>query len=149
MTHMQKKFLERYRTYNWKRATFISDPYDTNSANGKNTIMEYYEKVGINLFLPEERKKKDQILNVRTSLYRIRYNENCLDFASAIMNARYPEVKDNSNRTTAANLPVHDRTADYRTALEYLITYIKENPILNKDTPRVAKDTRPYRDKLT
>ncbi len=29
---MQEQFLERYKKYNWKKATFVSDPYDTKSA---------------------------------------------------------------------------------------------------------------------
>ena len=32
LNNNQKQFLERYRQYNWKRATFVSDPYDTKSA---------------------------------------------------------------------------------------------------------------------
>ena len=69
--------------------------------------------------LPKERKKKEQILKTRTNIYRIRYNENCLDFASAIMNAKYPERKTESNSTSANDMPVHNRTSHYRTALEY------------------------------
>jgi len=97
--------------------------------------------------LPQERSKKEQITKTRTNIYRIKYNDNCLDFASAIMNARYPEVKENSNNTTARVLPVHNWTSHYRTALEYGITYCLENPIMNKK--RVLEDTRPRRNKLT
>jgi len=32
MTNTQEKFLNRYREYNWRKAIFISDPYDTKSA---------------------------------------------------------------------------------------------------------------------
>lgn len=28
----QYDFLERYKSYNWRKATFISDPYDTKVA---------------------------------------------------------------------------------------------------------------------
>ena len=79
----------------------------------------------------------------------MRYNSNCLDFASAIMNARYPEIKEDSNRTTPASLPVHNWTSHYRSALEYFVTYIMENPILKESKERVVKDTRPKRDRVT
>jgi len=105
------RFMERYMSYNWKRAVFIADPYDTKSAMGNSTILDDYRKVGINLMLPQERSKEEQILKTRTNLYRIRYNDNCLDFASAIMNARYPERSENSTSTKAFTLPVHDWTS--------------------------------------
>jgi len=140
-------FLERYKQYNWKRAVFISDPYDTKSAMWNSTILDDYRKVWINLMLPQERKKEEQILKTRTNLYRIRYNDNCLDFASAISNARYPERSETSQSTKSFTLPVHDFTSHARTALEYLATYLCENPIINK--PKVAIDTRPTRDMVT
>lgn len=105
------KFMERYKNYNYKKAVFIADPYDTKSAMGNSTILDDYRKVGINLMLPQERKKEEQILKTRTHLYRIRYNENCLDLASAIMNARYPERSENSQSTKIFTLPVHDWTS--------------------------------------
>ena len=64
---------------------------------GNSTILDDYRKLGINLMLPQERSKQEQILKTRTNLYKIRYNDNCLDFASAILNARYPERKEDSN----------------------------------------------------
>jgi len=122
-------FQERYKQYNRRKAIFISDPYDTKQAMGNSTILDDYRKVGINLMLPEERNKQEQILKTRTNLYRIRYNENCKDFASAILNARYPERKEDSNSTKPFVLPVHNRTSHARTALEYFVTYMLENPL--------------------
>ena len=147
MSTQQEKFLERRKTYNRRKAIYVSDPYDTKSAMWSSTILDDYKKNWINLMLPQERSKKEQITKTRTNIYRIKYNDNCLDFASAIMNARYPEVKENSNNTTARVLPVHNWTSHYRTALEYGITYCLENPIMNKK--RVLEDTRPRRNKLT
>jgi hypothetical protein len=85
--------------------------------------------------LPTERRKVEQIMKTRTNMYRIQYNDNCLDFASAIMNAKYPERRENSNSTKENLLPAHDRTSHYRTSLEYLITYILENPMYEKKKP--------------
>jgi hypothetical protein len=42
---IQMEFLERYKKYNWKRATFIGDPYDTHSTLNQSTIYEEYRKV--------------------------------------------------------------------------------------------------------
>ena len=96
---------------------------------------------------PATLDKQEQILTTRTNIYRIRYNDNCLDFASSIMNARYPERSETSQSTSVQTKPVHDWTSHFRTALEYFFQYTKENPLVNKE--RVAKDTRPTRDFVT
>lgn len=147
MNDMEEAFQARYRTYLRQRAIFVSDPYDTMSALGNSSIYEDYKKVGINLFMPQTKDKKTQIGKTRTNLFRIRYNENCDAFASAIMNARYPERKETSNATTEAILPVHNWTSHYRTALEYLVMYLIENPMV--ETKRILEDNRPKRDYVT
>lgn len=147
MNYAQEQFLARYRKYNWRKAIFISDPYDTKAAMGNSTILDDYKSVGINLFIPDERNKEEQIMKTRTNVYRVQYNEHCLDFASALMNARYPEKKEDTNRTTPFRKPVHNWTSHYRTAFEYFVTYILENPIVQKK--RVLEDTRMRRDKVT
>lgn len=146
MTQPQEEFLQRYKYCNRQQAIFISDPYDTKSALWNSTILDDYRSVWINLMLPEDRDKKSQILKTRTNMYRIRYNENCLDFASAILNAKYPERKEDSNSTTANDKPVHNWTSHYRSALEYGICYILEHPTPWQDKSRVTPDTRPKRD---
>lgn len=40
----QLQFLERYKTYNYQRAVFISDPFDTNSTVNDDTIYKKYKK---------------------------------------------------------------------------------------------------------
>lgn len=147
LTDYMANFLDRYRTYNYTRAIFISDPYDTKSAMWNSTILDDYRKVGINLMLPQERKKEEQILKTRTNIYRIRYNENCLDFANAIMNARYPERSESSQSTSVQSKPIHDWSSHARTSLEYLVTYLLENSMVTKD--KIAVDTRPKRDMVT
>lgn len=147
MTNTQQEFLDRWKNYNRRKAVFIDDPYDTKSALWSSTILDDYRKRWINLMIPQERRKSEQILKARTNIYRVRYNENCLDFASAIMNARYPLRKEWSNQTTQQVLPVHDWTSHFRTALEYWITYILENPIFKKN--RVVEDNRSTRNKVT
>lgn len=140
------RFMDRYKEYNYKMATFISDPYDTKSAMWNSTILDDYRKVGISLMQPQERSKEEQILKTRTNLYKVRYNEHCEDFASAMLNAKYPERKEDSSWTKPFTLPVHNWTSHYRTAFEYLVTYWEENPFSEK--PRIAVDDRPYKDHL-
>lgn len=96
--------------------------------------------------LPQERNKTEQILTTRTNIYRIRYNEKCLDFASAIMNARYPERSETSQSTSVQTSPVHDWSSHFRTALEYFMVYTKENPLAEK---KKIVDDRPRRDYST
>ena len=144
LTYNQEQFLSRYRKYNWKKAIFIADPYDTKSAMWNSTILDDYKKLWINLMLPEERKKSEQILKTRTNLYRLKYNENCKDFATAILNAKYPERKEDSNSTAMNILPVHNRTSHYRTALEYLVTYLLENPASKKKENKFLTDQPVY-----
>ena len=97
--------------------------------------------------IPQERRKQEQILKTRTNIYKLRYNNNCNDFANFILNARYPERKEDSNSTKAFVLPVHNQTSHARTAMEYLVTYFCENPDIKKQ--RVTEDLRPKRDYRT
>lgn len=146
ITDTMAEFLNRYKTYNYMRAVFIADPYDTKSALWNSTILDDYRKVGINLLLPQERKKEEQIMKTKTNMYRIRYSEHCLDFASCMMNAKYPERNENSQSTRSFTLPIHDWTSHARTSFEYLCTYLVENPTIEK---KKVIDTRPRRDFAT
>jgi len=153
LNHNEYEFMERYREYDTKRATFISDPYDTNTTikNIHNpqwvVIKEEYRKVGIYLNTPSRSDPKTRIMNTQSNIYRMRVAHRCIDFLSAIQNARYPEVTENSSRTSPALLPIHDWTSHYRTALEYLFAWILENewkPVKKEDSQVEVK-----RDKVT
>lgn len=127
LSDSQYAFYNRYKNYNWMRGTFIGDPYDTKSAMWNSTILDDFRKVWIHIVTPQNRSKQEQILKTRTNMYRFRYNENCLEMATAILNARYPERKESSQSTKPFELPIHDWTSHYRTALEYFVTYMEEN----------------------
>jgi DNA polymerase II large subunit len=90
LTDAQLQFYKRYQNY--KQGTYVSDPYDTHSKVGNNTIAEEYQKVGIWLNIPQTRDKKEQILKTRSNMHRVRVHERCSDFISAIQNAVYPDV---------------------------------------------------------
>jgi len=57
---------------------------------------------------------------------RLRVHPRCIDFCAALANARYPKRSDTSQATTSSTLPVHDQTSHYRSAFEYLMTYIED-----------------------
>lgn len=137
----QLSFLERYKKYNRQKATFIDDPYDTHTTLNQSTIYEEYKKVWIYLNTPADRSKTSQIQKTQGQIYKIRYSHNCSDMASAIMNARYPERPENSNSSKPNTLPVHDWTSHYRTALEYGITRMLENPLSKKWHKALLSDT--------
>lgn len=147
MTDAQLAFLDRYKKYNRQRAVFIADPYDTHSTVNDATIYEKYKDVGIYLRVPAERNKEHQIMHTKANVYRIRYNDKCQDYASALMNARYPDRPENSKAVTPANKPIHDWTSHFRTATEYMVNYMLENPITKRK--RVAKDMRARRNPIT
>lgn len=158
MDDVQIAFQERYRNYNWMRATFVADPYDSHSALNDTTIFKEYMKVWINLVIPQKPwkqwkmiipPKEEQIEITRRNIYKIRYDtEKNKDFRAAIMNARYPSVNPWTNRTTVSTLPVHDETSHYRTALEYLASFI-EYWLASRKRKEHLQDTRPRRDMVS
>lgn len=130
-------FFNRYQNYNWRQATFVSDPYDTHSkvvnSHHPDWIVIYneYARVWIHLNTPntKDNPKTTQILRTRNEIGRLRVNERCMDFISAIQNAIYPEPW---NRTQPVDLPIHDWTSHYRTALEYITIYLLDNFVTNQ-----------------
>lgn len=68
---------------------------------------------------------KEQIRLAQINLNRVCVSDEiCMDFISAMQNARYPQT---NGRTTPADKPIHDWTSHYRTAFEYLIMYLIQN----------------------
>lgn len=127
---MNDRTLNFYKRYlNYPPATFTSDPYDTHATLNQSTIFDEYFKCGICLNTIQDRDKKSQIMKTSANLYRYRINEDSIDLISAIANSRYPEVKENSNRTRPADTPVHDSFSHGRSAIEYLTCYLLENEV--------------------
>jgi len=157
LTDNELEFLDRLKKYNWRQATFISDPYDTHS-NIKNNhhpdwivIYDEYAKVGIHLNIPDtkDNPKTTQIIKTKANLHRIRVNPRCSDFISAIQNAKYPEVKEWSVRTQPTNLPIHDWTSHYRTALEYMTIYMLDNFVETQKWQETKKTPVEIKDPVT
>jgi len=141
MTTKQLSFYNNYKEM--KKAIFISDCYDTHSTVNDRTIFQYYQDVWIFLNIPWNRKKQEQIMQTRSNIHRLRVNEDCTDFNSAILNSVYPEIKEWSMRTTWATLPVHNWTSHYRTSMEYGVVWLLENESTNwQKKERVAVEIR-------
>lgn len=85
-----------------------------------------------------------QIQMTKSNIHKYKISDRCVDFNDCILNARYPEVKEGTNGTSAKVLPVHNWTSHFRSALEYLTTYFIENEV--KQTNKVIVDNRPKRD---
>lgn len=157
MDDAQLDFQARYRNYNWQKATFITDPYDTNSAMNDTTVFKEYMKVWINVTTPQRANKVwkmvippkvEQIDVTRKNIYKIRYDIRNKDFRASIMNCRYPTSDRGTNRTTAATMPIHDETSHYRTALEYIASYLEFN-LASRKKKTHARDDRLVKDRRT
>jgi len=99
------------------------------------------------LNIPQNRDKLQQIQQTRSNIMKYKVSENCVDFASCIINAKYPDVKENTNSTSERRLPVHNWTSHSRTALEYLTTYLLENEVIQRKYN--IQDFRPKKNYLT
>lgn len=131
--------LDFYNRYiQWKKATFIADPYDTHSTLNTTTIAkEYMEHAGIYLNTNFTRIKQEQIMLTRANIYRFRFDEKAQDLINCIMNSRYPETPENSNNTKAKELPVHDAFSHGRTAVEYFSSWMLANAPKPKEKTRI------------
>lgn len=153
VNNVEYEFLQRYKTYDHKKATFVWDPYDSNTTikNIHNpqgiVIAEEYRKVGIYINTPQRSDVRTRIMNTKANIYRIRCSKRVRDFASAIQNARYPESKEWAVRTSPNSLPIHDWTSHYRTAMEYGVAWILENE--SKPKTKAITQVKVTRDKVT
>lgn len=153
MNKSEFDFHVRYTTYNRSKATFISDPYDsnTNIVNIHNptgiVIANEYRKVWINLNTPHIVDIKTRVMETKANIYRLKVHPRCADYISSMQNARYPEQKETSNRIKAVDTPIHDRTSHFRTCTEYGLAWILENE--TKKPQQVQQKSLVRRDKVT
>lgn len=140
MDDVTLNFYNRYLTY--KPAIFVSDPYDTHSTLNTTTIFEEYQKSWIFLNTQITKDKKEQIQKTKANIYRYKINPRAIDLVNAIANSRYPEVKENSNRTTPADIPVHNQFSHGRSALEYLTCFLLENDKLSVERPKTKIEVK-------
>ena len=123
------EFINRYKNYHtW---TFISDPYDTNSAMLDTSIAKEFAKYGIILNTPTPIRWEmwnivEQIRIANNNIHRFKVHNRNKWFIMSIQNSKYPEKSELSQSTSTSTKPVHDQFSHFRTAFEYLILYMEE-----------------------
>lgn len=110
--------------YGWKVHHHFGDPYNATNRNvvKKSSVATQLAKYGIYLKwnTPHGKEQISQrIEKAKLRLHTIDLNETEYEFEEAIMQARYPKKKDNSDATKESTKPVHDDTSHFRTCLEY------------------------------
>ena len=149
MDDTTQDFYNRY--LNYKQATFIADPYDSDATWNDSSIRKEYIKYWIHLNLPTKQKWLywniiEQIRLTTINLNRLKISNKCKSFISALQNARFPE---NKTRTEPVKKPIHDWTSHFRTSLEYLMLYILENEIIKTKTKQKIEVSNPITWEIT
>lgn len=125
-------FYERIK--NFKNATYIADPYDSDATWNDTSIIKIYRNFGITLNVPERDKGiKERIRICRLNMERIRVNVDMedsespnWDFVSAIQNSRYPK-REETSETTSDNHKPTKLGSHFRTSFEYLVNFLIES----------------------
>ncbi len=110
--------------YGWQIHHHFGDPYNGNNRNvvKKSSVVMELAKHGVHIKCrPPEGKNQvqDRIEKATLRLHTLDVHKTEYVFQEAIMQARYPKKKDNSEATGEKNKPVHDETSHIRTCLEY------------------------------
>jgi len=105
----------------WRKARHFGDPAGKQHTITDTSVIRKLSKAGIHVFTNEKSKRFAPRREATKMLLRILYvNKGNEHFLECIKQARYPERKQESQSTAPVVKPVHDYTADFRSALEYL-----------------------------
>ena len=123
-----KKEIEKIKEHGkWRRPRHFGDPAGKykNIVSNKSAI-RVLSKSGVFVFTNNQAIKFPPRREATKMLLRILYvNKGNEYFLECIRQAKYPESREGSQRTSTKNIkPVHDYTADYRAALEYFAVNI-------------------------
>lgn len=124
-------FYERIKDY--KPATYIADPYDSDATWNDTSIIKIYKNYGIILNVPERKKTIQERIRInRLNMNRIEVNVDMedaespnWDFVSSIQNSRYPK-REETSETTADNHKPTKLGSHFRTSFEYLVNFLIE-----------------------
>ena len=122
-TEKEMNLIEKHQKWKSYYLNHFGDPYNAHNRNviSENTIVKQLSKYGISIQTKSGTLVADRIGKTILALPRYFVDENQLDFIQAITQARYPEVKEGSQRTREQKLPIHNATSHFRTALEYWV----------------------------
>jgi len=125
----QLKMIQRHSK--WQTPQHWGDPYNGDKTMLNTSIKNEYEKHGVYINLAKRMNVEERIRKTRIVMKSVKVHNRCSDtFLSAMQNARYPQVKETSQATTAKIKPIHDWTSHYRTAFEYLVTSIEQRKVI-------------------
>ena len=123
-TTEEKQIIEKHRL--WKRARNFGDPAGAQKTITDTSVIKKLAKEGIHIFTNTKAQSFDARRGfTKTLLRHLFINEGNELFIDAIKQSRYPKSREGSQRTSGINKPIHDWTADYRSALEYLAVNLK------------------------
>jgi len=121
-TKEELEMIDRHRAWQNKYSGHFGDPYNTDSKtiNAKSSIHDSFNAKGIYITTNRLSKLDERINCTKLFFRKLRVNENLSSFNQAIIQSRYPSVREGSERTTETLKPIHDDNSHFRTALEYL-----------------------------
>ena len=131
-TKEEKTMIKRH--LGWGRSRNFGDPSGRQrSITTDTSVIQIMNKEGIHVFSNTRAQSFPARRDATKILLRyMNVDESNTMFIKSIEEARYPERKETSQATSPVIKPVHDFTADYRSALEYLAVNLK----LKKRPPR-------------
>lgn len=134
-TKEELKMIDRHKLWKHTYANHYGDPYNADSSNvlSENTIRLQLQKYGIYIKTNRDSTLEGRIKKTELAMRRMYVNGSLTDFIQAIIQSRYPQVREGSQATTERTKPVHDVNSHYRTALEYFIDN-EPQPIENQST---------------
>ena len=111
------------KTINWRYTNHFWDPYnwDAKQTNAVESVKDILARHWIYLTLRHGTTLESRITNAWLALYRTFVNEDESDFNQSMIQSHYPQIKENSQSTTAKTKPVHDENSHFRTTFEYWI----------------------------
>mgnify|MGYP001611915914 FL=1 len=110
----------------WKRARHFGDPAGkAKTVTSNRSAIRILSQNGVFVFTNDQARKFPPRRDATKMLLRVLYvNRGNEYFLDCIKDARYPEIKQESQRTAGITKPTHDFTSHYRTALEYFAVNI-------------------------
>ena len=105
-----------------KFSNHFGDPYNSDSGNVMmkwQTIRKVLQEEWIYLQTKRNSTLRDRIAKTQLWLNRVFYNSDLYEREQAMIQSRYPQIKEWSELTSEKNKPVHDENSHFRTATEY------------------------------
>lgn len=123
-TNEDMELIQKHSTYKPKYASHFWDPYNTDSrsvVSRDDTIRTTLQSFGIYIETKRGTTVADRIRKTTLALNRISVDEHCFDLNQSMIQSKYPQVPEWSQRTSEQTKPIHNEASHFRTAFEYFI----------------------------